>query len=353
MPVRSVGREGGRRRCSRGVAATLRQRHRRVSRSGTGTGDQIPRNCGRDVRNVGFKYLMAQYYAATLAQLHAKLLAGRVIHADETEVNLKGVGKAYVWVFTNLEEVIYLYKPSREGGFLHEYLKGFSGVLVSDFYTAYDSLPCAQQKCLIHLIRDLNHDILANPFDEELKALAADFGRLLRAAVTTIDRHGLSRRHLGKHKADAERFFETILARTYCSDAAQAYQQRFEKYRVKLFTFLDHDGVPWNNNNAEHAIKGFAYYREIADGLLTESGLKSYLTLLSIQQTCVYKGVSFLKFLVSQEREIDGFCDGGRRGRRVLPYDLYPEGYIPPRRRGRSTKRSPPSMNPLPVAPGP
>jgi len=280
---------------------------------------------------------MASYYEATLERLRAKLLAGSVIHADETEVNVRGVGKAYIWVFTNLEEVIYLYKPSREGGFLHEYLKGFGGVLVSDFYTAYDSLPCAQQKCLIHLIRDLNHDILSNPFDEELKGLAAEFGRLLREAVTTIDRHGLSRRHLGKHRAYADRFFETILARTYGSDAAQAYQQRFEKYRGKLFTFLDHDGVPWNNNNAEHAIKAFAYYRKVADGLLTQEGLASFLTLLSIQQTCVYKGVSFLKFLVSQEWDIDGFCDGGQRGRRVLSYDLYPEGYIPPRRRERST----------------
>ena len=50
-------------------------------------------------------------------------------------------------------------------------------------------------------------------------------------------------------------------------------QQRFARYRGKLFTFLDHDGVPWNNNNAEHAVKGFAYYREVADGMLTEDGL--------------------------------------------------------------------------------
>jgi hypothetical protein len=36
------------------------------------------------------------------------------------------------------------------------------------------------------------------------------------------------------------------------------YKQRFEKNRDKLFTFLRYDGVPWNNNNAEHAIKAFA-----------------------------------------------------------------------------------------------
>src|SRR5262249_35698344 len=153
-----------------------------------------------------------------------------------------------------LDEVIYLYRPTRDGGFLYEYLEGFRGVLVSDFYTAYDSLPCAQQKCLVHLIRDFNHDILASPFDEELRALAAEFGHLLREAVTPIDGHGLSQGHLSRHRRDADRFFEAIASRSYRSEAARTYQERLEKYQGKLFTFLEHDRVPWNNSNAEHAI---------------------------------------------------------------------------------------------------
>ncbi len=60
------------------------------------------------------------------------------------------------------------------------------------------------------------------------------------------------------------------------------------------------DGVPWNNNCAENAIKRFAYYREDTVGTMTEAGLNDYLVLLSIYQTCRYKGVSFLKFLLSQ-----------------------------------------------------
>src|ERR1700722_5530319 len=80
----------------------------------------------------------------------------------------------------NMEEVIYLYQPTREGDFLHELLKPFSGVLVSDFFGAYDSLPCKQQRCLIHLVRDFNTDILKNPYDDELKSLGSEFGQLLR-----------------------------------------------------------------------------------------------------------------------------------------------------------------------------
>ena len=56
----------------------------------------------------------------------------------------------------SLEEVVYMYKPTREGEFLREMLSDFKGVLVSDFYAAYDSIDCPQQKCLLHIIRDMN-----------------------------------------------------------------------------------------------------------------------------------------------------------------------------------------------------
>ena len=59
-----------------------------------------------------------------------RLCAGSILHADETEVHLKQVGKGYVWVFTNLEEVLYAYKTSREGKFLAEMFAGFLGVLI-------------------------------------------------------------------------------------------------------------------------------------------------------------------------------------------------------------------------------
>jgi Transposase IS66 family len=123
---------------------------------------------------------------------------------------------------------------------------------------------------------------------------------------------------------------------SYQSEVASALQGRFVKYQDKLFTFLDKDGVPWNNNNAEHAVKRFAYYREVAGGLYTESGLPDHLILLSLHQTCVYKGVSFFKFLVSQEKDIDEFSRSKGKGKEVSPYFLYPEGFVPPRRRRKS-----------------
>ena len=272
------------------------------------------------------KSLVAERYRPTVKRIMDRIVGGELVHADETHINLK-VGKGYVWALTNLEDVVYIYRPSREADFLQDLLRGFKGVLVSDFYTGYDSLPCDQQKCLVHLIRDINGDMLANPYDEEFKALAKEFAGLLRAIAATIDRYGLKRRNLQKHKPDAARFFRAQETRVFHSELALGYQKRLLKYEAKLFTFLDHDGVPWNNNNAEHAVKAFAYYRRISDGKMTEEPLADYLVLLSVYQTCRYRGLSFLKFLLSGEDDVAAFHQAKWRKKVPAELEVYPEGF--------------------------
>ena len=280
-----------------------------------------------------FKQLLAQYYAETYSLILKKIVTGSLIHADETEVHLTKGGKGYVWVFTNLEEAVFMYKGSRGGQFMQNLLKDFNGVLVSDFYAPYDSLSCQQQKCLIHLMRDFNHDVQQNPWDEEIKYLAAKFGKLMRPIVATIDRYGLKRRHLNKYRRDVSRFFRDVSAERHESDVAVAYQKRLLRYQDKLFTFLNHNGVPWNNNNAEHALKRFADFRELFDGQISEHGLNAYLVLLSIYVSCEYKGLSFLKFLLSKERDIDAFYRQDFRKRSSQLIELVPEGFTFPRRK--------------------
>jgi predicted RecB family nuclease len=278
------------------------------------------------------KSVLAHYYRKTYAEILGRLIAGHLLHADETSVRLRAAN-GYVWVFTSLEDVAYMYKPTREGDFLKELLKAFGGVLVTDFYSAYDALECKQQKCLIHLVRDMNDDLAHAPYDEEYKGLIEEFGRLLRLIVGAIDKHGLRKRHLQPLKGDVARFFRGLAERQYSSELAGKYQQRLLRCREKLFTFMDHDSVPWNNNNAEHAVKQFAYYRDDADGRMVEAGLKDYLVLLSIAQTCRFRGISFLRFVLSGNKSIAEYSEGLKRGRRGSPDEVFPGGY--PRLYGR------------------
>jgi predicted RecB family nuclease len=278
------------------------------------------------------KALMANRYRDTVKRILARIVAGRLVLVDETEVRLKK-DKGYVWVLTNLEDVVYLYRPNREADFLKELLGEFKGVLVSDFYPGYESLDCPKQKCLIHLIRDFNNDLIGSPYDEEFKALAREFGKLLRSIVGTIDKYGLKKHHLHKHKAEVDRYFRALESRVYRSDLADSYQKRLLKNEGSLFTFLDHNGVPWNNNAAEHAIKAFARFRELYDGQLREEGLSDYLALLSVYQTCKYRGVSFLKFLLSREEDVEVYCQRRREKKELPSLEIYPEGFAPSGRR--------------------
>src|SRR5205807_762585 len=61
-------------------------------------------------------------------------------------------------------------------------------------------------------------------------------------------------------------------------------------------TFLHYDNVPWNNNNAEAAIKAFAQHRRGVKGQMHVRG-RDYLQMLSVAQTCRYRNISFLSFL--------------------------------------------------------
>lgn len=242
-------------------------------------------------------------------------------------------GKAYVWVFTNLEEVLYAYRPDRKGEFLHDFLAGFQGVLVSDFYAAYDSLPCPQQKCLIHLIRDMNAQILANPFDPALLSITGNFGSLLRPIVEKVDRYGLKRSRLSGSQRKVLKFFRWLQSTAFETAASTALRHRLLKNRGRLFSFIEHDGVPWNNNNAEHAIKQFAHHRDAGAGVFRESGLSEFLVLLSIQQTCRYKGVGFLDFLLSGSTNLSSVRNAKPLGRMPPKIEVLPKGFDPYRTR--------------------
>jgi predicted RecB family nuclease len=251
-----------------------------------------------------FKASVAKRYERTNIAIVSELLRGPSLSVDETEVRLCKE-KAHVWVFAGLSGAYYEYRDSRNGQFLTEWLKGFEGVLVSDFFTAYDSIECPQQKCLVHLIRDMNEDVNSNPYDVELKEIVQAFATIVRPIIETVDRYGLTKGRLQKHKSAAMGFVEEAGKRHVSSESATKYQKRIEKYGYRLFTFLDYDRVPWHNNNAEHAIHAFARYRRFADGRLTKKSVGEYLAILSVFQTCEYRALNVLDFLLSGETNLD------------------------------------------------
>ncbi len=157
-----------------------------------------------------------------------------------------------------------LHQATGKADIVREVLAGYQGVLVSDFYPGYDSLPCRQQKCLVHLIRDINDDLWKAPFDKELEAFAVAVQALLVPILVEVDRYGLKAWHLRKFLKDVERFYDKhIIGREYTSEPVRTFQKRFVRYRESLFMFLTQDGIPWENNMAERAIRQLAVEEDL------------------------------------------------------------------------------------------
>ena len=105
------------------------------------------------------------------------------------------------------------------------------------------------------------------------------------------------------------------------SEPATALRERLTRYKDKLFTFIKHESVPWNNNNAEYAIKQFVYYREHTDGFMSENGLRDYLVLQETSNVQVPRDQFFeiSSFQGPKHRSIHG----RRRTKRSSAIDIY------------------------------
>jgi predicted RecB family nuclease len=260
---------------------------------------------------VDFVSDLAEYYAITEKMTLKHILASPYIHVDETKLNIQGIDH-YVWVLTDGLQVVFRLTETREPTLIQQMLDGYSGVLVSDFYGGYDACNCRQQKCLVHLIRDLNDDLWKNPFNQELEGFVSAVQDLLVPIMADIDRFGLKRRHLHKHTQLVERFYKTVIVgKEYKCEVTKTFQKRFIRYKESLFRFLEEDGVPWNNNTAERASRHLAVQRKIS-GTFFKRVAVQYLVLLGIAQTCRFQGKSFLNFLISREKDIDQYRERKR-----------------------------------------
>ena len=249
---------------------------------------------------------LSNYYEDTEKIITSQLLSSPFIHADETPINIRGATQ-YVWTFTNDKYVVLKLSKTREAKIAHEFLASYEGVLISDFYSGYDSIGCKQQKCWVHLIRDLNNDLWESPFDVEYESFVSEIRGLFIPIMEAVQKYGLKKRNLRKFLPEVERFYNRVITnKKYKSELALKYQKRLIRYRESLFTFLTQDGIPWQNNTAERALRHIAKQREIS-GSLYESLTHDYLRLLEIRQTCRFQGKSFFKLLFSKEKNIDNF----------------------------------------------
>ena len=248
-------------------------------------------------------------------KMHELLLAGNIIHADETTVQVlheegrKPTSVSRMWVYcsgkiNDRSIIIFDYQPTRKGEHAAEFLKGFIGYLICDGYDAYNAVKGAKRcGCMTHTRRGF---LEALPSDKKAYSTSAAakaveyFNRIyqqedLMKELSTEDRYN---RRQAKVKPLLDEFFAWLETVQVSGKGKLADAVRYAlNEREYLYTFLENGDVPIDNNRAENAIRPFAVGRKNWLFSNTANGARNSAALYSIISTAQANGLDTEKYL--------------------------------------------------------
>ena len=236
---------------------------------------------------------------ATADATLAAIRASPVVHADETGWREDGRNR-YLWTFStwtfSTPTHCYYTSGSREKGMVDTVLgPDFAGVLVSDFYAADDHYAGVQQKCWVHLLREIDTLVHAHPADAVLAGWANAVHQIYTdaradaAALTARDASEAERR---RARQACEAALWTVCAPFATDETAPQARlcRRIDKYRHALFSFVREPGVPAHNNAAERSVRHEVISRKISGGTRSANGTRTRTALATLFGTWRLQG---------------------------------------------------------------
>jgi transposase len=237
-------------------------------------------------------YRLAEILHPWYEQLRQDGLNSAVLHADESGWRVNG--KTYwLWCFANEELSYFLIDRSRgQPALLRFFTQEFAGVLVSDFWGAYNAVACAlRQTCLVHLLRELEHTEKYKSPGENWPEFAKLLRRLIGDAIRLWrQKDELSPETYASRRARLANRLDDLLNIRWRAKDARRLVKRLRRHRDDLFTFLDQPGVPFDNNHAERSIRPAVIIRKNSYGNRSDSGADLQATLMSIFFTLKKRG---------------------------------------------------------------
>ncbi len=234
-------------------------------------------------------------------QIQHEALQSAVLHADESGWRVDGKTH-WLWCFTTPDSTYYMIDRSRGSPALAKFfIEEFAGVLVSDFWGAYNAVACAlRQTCLVHLLRELEHtEKYKSPsehwpvFAKKLRRLIGDAIRLWRRKTELPEATYASRRNRLLVR------LQQLIDTPFEGGHAKRLLKRLRRHQNDLFTFLDHSEVPFENNAAERAIRPAVIIRKNSYGNRSERGSDSQAVLMSVFRTLKQRGHDPIRTIVN------------------------------------------------------
>jgi len=216
------------------------------------------------------------------------------LNGDETGWKVMG-RNGYIWCFCNKDLAFFQHDYSRSAKVIEKILgESFGGVVVCDFYAAYNCID-ATQRCLVHLLRDIKkeREILSDSkllerFDKAVKHFIEEGLRVQAIPDGEQKDHAV---------AKLEKQLDKLTRMKVTKGKATTLVKRIEKYRDDLIRFVTHPGVEFHNNRAERQLRPIVINRKVSFGSNTAHGARRYCIIHTIVETCKLQDIDPIDFI--------------------------------------------------------
>lgn len=240
---------------------------------------------------VGVLQRVAVQGAEAVERIRERVRASPVVCADETGLRQDGAN-GYLWSFSTERERFFV-----RGGRNKEVVDAvlgpeFAGVLVTDFYAAYDHYPGPHQRCWAHLLRDLHALVERHPQDAALAEWAVQVRGVYARARRVVSADPTVREQ-AQRQCEADLL---AVCQPHLDGEASAVPQavlcrRIAKYLRELFSFVADPAVPSTNNAAERSVRPVVIQRTISGGTRSPQGTGTFTTLATLFGTWRARGL--------------------------------------------------------------
>jgi transposase len=279
--------------------------------------------------------------------LREELIKGRVIHMDETPVQvLKEPGKtpqsqSYMWVSMSGAYdpaiVLYDYDPSRASSVPARLLPGYDGYLVSDGYSAYHTVTTQSAMtgvgCWAHVRRK---------FDEALKVQGKTKTGKAQVALNEIRKLYAIERQIQEKPPDEKRKVRQSRASPIIEQFRRWLDKSINQVPPKttlgkalryadnewprLIRYLEDGELPIDNNRCENAIRPFVVGRKNWLFANSQQGVRASAAIYSLVESAKHNGLDpyqYLRYVFTELPKIEA-----HELHELLPYNttmgLYP-----------------------------
>jgi len=249
-------------------------------------------------------------------KLKEEIVKAKMVNADETKFRIGGEN-GWLWAFVNKLSSLFVVAPTRGHAVPEKILEGFEGVLGRDAWKPYDFVNCSDHQLdLIHVNRwleraEVKHGVeprtilssksadLKEPSkcSEEFLEFADGIRSILKRSIESLRKPPPlveGRRAARFHFQDE---MEKFLSREWKDSDAIRISKELSKRLNMLFTFVEVEGVPWHNNDAEQAVRKGVLARKISGGRRTWTGAEVYQVLLSSLETSKKRNENFMEIV--------------------------------------------------------